>query len=111
MDWDNQMKLNAMSRIGKEVWVNSRETGRPMLFGIVEDEVSILVDDAKHVIQRIRLADGVMQHGQKYGYKTGSFVIDQQTGDIKWGQYSQMLLEAEYRELLTHVKKKGWPIL
>ena len=111
MNWDDQIKLTAMSRLGKEVWVNDRETGMPMLWGIVEDEVSIVVDSAKHVIQRIRFADAIRQGGESHGYRNGSFIVDARSGSIKWAQYSQTLLESEYRELLLRLQKRGWPIL
>ena len=111
MDWDHEMKLTAQSRVGKEVWVNARETGLATLFGIVEDEVGIVVDGAKHVIQRIRLAEDASRDGEKYGYRTGSFVIDLRTGHVKFGQYSHVLLEGEYRELLQRAKAKGWPVV
>ena len=111
MDWNDQKKLEATTRVGKEVWSNARDTGIPMLWGVVEDEVGVVVDGAKHVIQRVRLADGVNEAGERYGYKSGSFTIDARTGSIKWSQYSLMLMESEYRELLALAKTRGWPIL
>jgi hypothetical protein len=38
-----------------------------MLWGVVEDEVGIVVDEAKHVIQRIRLADSVGRDARSTG--------------------------------------------
>lgn len=109
-DWSDQKRLEAATRIGKEVWLNSRDSGMPVRWGVVEDEVGLVVDGAKHVIQRIRLADGVSWDGSVYGYKTGSFVIDPRTGGVKWALYSQVLSEQEYRELLAIAKTRGWPI-
>jgi hypothetical protein len=116
MDWNTEKKLEAMTRVGKELWLASRDTGLPMLWGVVEDEVSILAEDAKHVIQRVRLADGVRRdgagkHGEQYGYRSGSFTVDTRTGSIRWKQHSQVLSEREYRELLALAKGKGWPIV
>ena len=110
MDRATEKKLHAITRLGKEIWLNSHDTGIPMVWGVVEDEVGIVVDGAKHVIHRVRLADGAGRDGESYGYKCGSFIVDH-TGNIKWSQYSQLLSENEYRELLALVKTKGWPIL
>jgi hypothetical protein len=110
-DWTQQQKLEAASRIGKEVWLNGKGSWTPTLWGIVEDEVSILVDSTKHVIQRIRLADGVSWDGSKFGYKTGAFTLDARSNAVKWAQYSQCLSEEEFRELLGKAREKGWPVL
>lgn len=111
VDWTTEKKLEAMTRIGKDVRLIDRETGTEKVWGVVEDEVGIVVDGAKHVIQRVRLADDMTWNGDSYGYRTGSFFVDRRTGSIKWAQYAQTLLEPEYRELLALAKKKGWPVL
>ena len=108
--WEDVQRLESASRIGKEVWLNERNSGMPILWGIVEDEVGIVAGDAKHVIQRIRLAKDVSHDGSHYGYKTGSFTIDPRTGSVKWAQYSQVVSEQEYRDLLALAKGKGWPV-
>jgi hypothetical protein len=108
--WEDVQRLELATRVGKEVWLNERSSGMPILWGIVEDEVGLVVDDAKHVIQRIRLAKDVSWDESEYGYKTGSFTIDARTGSVKWAQYSQVVSEQEYRELLTKARAKGWPV-
>lgn len=108
--WEDVQRLESASRIGKEVWLNERNSGMPILWGIVEDEVGVVVDDAKHVIQRIRLAKDASHDGSEYGYKTGAFTIDPRTGSVKWAQYSQVVSEQEYRDLLARAKAKGWPV-
>jgi hypothetical protein len=110
-EWADQKKLEAATRVGKDIWLNARDTGMPTRWGVVEDEVGLIVDGAKHVIQRIRFADDIAWDGCEYGYKTGSFVVDPRSGSIKWAQYSQVLSEHEYRELLALAKARGWPIL
>ena len=110
LQWDDVQRLEAATRVGKEVWLNERGSGMPMLWGVVEEEVGLVVDDAKHVIQRIRLAQGVSWDQSPYGYKTGSFTIDPRSGGVKWAQYSQVLSEREYVELLAKARAKGWPI-
>ena len=111
MNWSDEKKLESMTRIGTEVRVIDRRTGRETFWGVVEDEVAIVVEDAKHVIQRIRLADDAKRNGDEYGYKTGTFFVDRHTGRIKWAQYAQAVTESELQELLVLAKKKGWPVL
>lgn len=106
LQWDDVQRLEAATRLGKEVCLNERGSGRPM----VEDEVGLVVDDAKHVIQKILLANGVSWDGSRYGYKTRSFTIDARTGSVKWAQYSQVMSEREYSELLAKARAKAWPI-
>lgn len=111
VEWEDQRKLELATRIGKEVIAQARESWSPIVWGVVEDEVSLVVDGAKHVIQRIRLAKDITWDGSEYGYKTGTFQIDPRTGSIKWAQYSQVISERELSELLARARKKGWPIL
>ena len=108
MNWDDEQKLESMTRIGMEVRLIDRQTDRETFSGVVEDEVAIVVEDAKHVIQRIRLADDTRRDGDEYGYRTGTFFVDRHTGRIKWAQYSQAVTETELQELLALAKKKGW---
>ena len=110
LQWEEVRRLEAATRVGKEVWLNERGSGMPILWGVVEDEVGLVVDDAKHVIQRIRLANGVSWDKSEFGYKTGSFTIDPRSGGVKWAQYSQVLSEREYGVLLAKVREKGWPL-
>jgi hypothetical protein len=110
MNWSDEQKLESMTRIGMEVRLIDRQTGRETLCGVVKDEVAIVVEDAKHVIQRIRLVDDARRNGDEYGYRTGTFFVDRQ-GRIKWAQYSQALTETQLQELLSLAKKKGWPVL
>jgi hypothetical protein len=71
-----------MTRVGKEVWLNVRDTDSTTLWGVVEDEAGILVEDAKHVIQRIRLADAVRRNGDEYGYNVGAVRADADGGRV-----------------------------
>ena len=101
---DDDELLVCATRVGREIWIRT-ETGVRVLCGVVEDEVDVLGDGAKHVIQRIRLADG-----GAYGYETGSFVVDPGTGRIKWSERSPVISETDYRELLEKAKTRGWPL-
>lgn len=108
--WDDQRELESATRVGKQMMANARDSWTPVVWGVVEDEVSLVVDGAKHVIQRVRLAKGMSWDGSAFGYKTGAFVLDPRNGGVKWAQYSQVLSEGEYAELLARARAKGWPI-
>ena len=108
--WEDQKKLETATRLGKDVIAQARDSWTPVVWGVVEDEVSLVVDGAKHVIQRIKLAKDVSWDGSEYGYKTGTFQLDPRTGAIKWAQYSQVLSEREMSELFARARAKGWPI-
>jgi hypothetical protein len=111
MQWDDEQRLEGSSRLGKEIWLKARDTGLPVVWGIVEDEVGLIVEDARHVIQRVRLVKEMTIDGSDYGYKAGAFVIDPNTGKVKWSQYSLAISERAYRRLLALGKARGWPLL
>jgi hypothetical protein len=111
LDADLVRLLEGATRVGKEVWLKARDQWTPVLWGVVEEEVSILGDQAKHVIQRIRLADGVAWDASDYGYKVGSFVYDDRAGAVRWANHSQLLSEKEVRELLSKARSRGWDIV
>ena len=76
--------------------------------GVVDDDVSLIVDSAKYLIQRIGLADGVAWDGSEYAYRLGALVIDPRTRAIRWTQYTPTLTECEYATLLAQAVAK-WP--
>lgn len=101
---EDEDQLARATRVGREIWTTT-DAGARVLCGVVEDEVDVLTDTVKHVIQRIRLADG-----GAYGYETGSFVLDAGSGRVKWSQRVQVILETDYREMLEKAKTRGWPL-
>ena len=96
--------------IGKPIHFKLKQTGDRTLWGTVEDEVYIMVDDYKHMIQRFKFAKEISNDDSEYGYRTCYYTLDKKEQKIKWGQYTQSLTEREYRELLGKAKAKGWPI-
>jgi hypothetical protein len=108
---DEQKKiLEAATGKGKTVWFRDKITGEREAWGTVDDEVCKVVNDYKHLIQRIRLADGDSAENPRFWYRTGYYTFDKKMKQVKWGQYSQCLSEEQYRELLGKAKEKGWPI-
>ena len=111
LDSEDQRKLEAATRLGKEVIATGQASWSPTVLGVVVDEVSVVANDAKHVIQRIKLTKDVARDGSEYAYKAGTCYVDPRAGDVKWAQYSQIISEREHRELLAKARAKGWPIL
>lgn len=103
-------RLEGMTRIGGDVVFKRKGSGRRWVLGKVEDEVSIIVGDYKHVIQRIQFAPGESWDGSEYAYRTGYYTYDASMKRIVWGQYTQFLTQLEYVELLGKARAKGWPL-
>lgn len=76
--------------------------------GKVVDEVYIIVNDYKHMIQKIEFAQGLSWDRSKYAYRTGYYTWDANFKRIIWGQFTQFLTEKEYSRLLEQARKKGW---
>ena len=111
MTAQQKKRLESHSGIGKEVWFKDKETGKHELWGIVEDEVYIMVEDYRHMIQRIKAPKGEEYwDGCEYGYRTGYYTYDKAMKRLVWGQFTQFLTEKQYRELLGKARDKGWPI-
>lgn len=96
--------------VGRTVTFRIKGSTGFQAIGVVEDEVYIMVDDYKHLIQRIRFAADVSWDGSVFGYRSGYYTFDAAGRSIKWGQYTQFLTEAEYFRLLALAREKGWPL-
>src|SRR5262249_7070954 len=105
-----RQRLERVSRIGKQVVHKHKGGGGYRGMGIVEDEVYVLANDYKHVIQKIRLESGTYPDGSRYAYRTGYYTYDAKRKRIVWGQYTQFLTEQEYKQLLAKAQAKGWGI-
>jgi hypothetical protein len=107
-----------MSGIGKPVRHKDKATGEKVEMGTVDDEVSVIVDDYKNVLQRIRHNSNAKHWGGIYGwwddsewvYRTGYYTYDKNGKSIVWGQYTQFVSEKELKQLLALARAKGWDI-
>ena len=97
--------------------------GKPVKFegeviGTVEDDVSRLVGDNDYVqfFQRIRLNE---KKGSEmkcpYAYRWCYYSLsgpENKTRPNQWvfGQYAQLLSEAQLQGILAEARQKGWPI-
>ncbi|SRR5579883_516251 len=105
-----RQRLEGISRVGKTIFHKIKGGDGHHRMGIVEDEVYVLVNDYKHVIQKIKIEDGAYWDGSHYAYRTGYYTYDAKRERIVWGQYMQFLTEQEYKELLSKARAKGWAI-
>jgi len=68
---EQRKRLESKSRLKQGVWHKTKGGGAPrQLMGIVVGEVSIIVEDYKHVIHQIEHEKGFWD-GSKLAYRTG----------------------------------------
>ena len=94
-------KLEASTRLNQTVYHKEKGGSKFIAMGVVEDEVYIIVDDYKHLIQKIRIATHLPWDGSTYAYRTGYYTWSAKKHRIVWGQYTQFLTEKEYKRLLN----------
>jgi hypothetical protein len=99
--------LEGATRLNKPVLFKHKGKPGREQWGIVEGEVSIIVGEYKHVIQRIRL-NPENWGTNKFAYRGGYYTLKAKTRQLVWGQYSALLLEADFRKLMRKAEKKGW---
>jgi|ERR1700735_2495672 hypothetical protein len=107
---EQKQRLEAKSTVGRTVTFKNKGIPGGRTIGTVEDEVALIVSDYKHLIQKIRFADGISWDGSPYGYRTGYYTYSYGMKKIVWGQYTQFITGNEYRDLLTKAKAKGWDV-
>ena len=103
--------LEAKSGIGKPVWFKFKGKPGRKLWGWVEDEVSIIVNDYKHLIQRIKLEPGFRAsdgNHHKYAFRTAYYTLAAKSRKPVFGQYATMLFESDYQRLACMAHEKGW---
>ena len=107
---EQRRKLIAASQINRVTYfIEKDEVKRHKVMGKVIDEVYIIVDDYKHMIQRIQSQEPYWD-GSTVAYRTCYYTFDAKGENIKFGQYAQFLTQKEYSVLLAKARAKGWPI-
>jgi hypothetical protein len=99
--------LERCTGIHKEVRFKRKGESSKYLLGTVVDEVSVIVDDYKHLIQRIKL-DPSTYGANKYAYRTAYYTLSAKEHRPVWGQYHGLVFETDFRKLLRKAHKKGW---
>ena len=99
-----------MSMIGRPVTFKNKGVTGCWTVGRVVDEVYKIVGEYKHLIQKIEFESGVSWDGSTHAYRTGYYTFEHGKKNIKWGQYTQLLTENEYKDLLKKAKDRGWQL-
>ena len=109
MTEEQRKRLDALSTIGSPVHFKDKGTTDHTKMGSVVDEVSVIVRDYKHFIQRIQPYEPYWD-GSLIGYRTCYYTFEASGKNLKFGQYTQFLTEKDYATLLSKAKAKGWPL-
>ena len=111
MTSEQKARLEAKTTVGLPVWFKVKGGAAPKyLIGRVADEVSVIVADYKHLLQRIAIAKPADWGDQAFGYRTGYYTFDARGTRLLWGQYTQFLTARDYRTLLARARAKGWDL-
>lgn len=109
MDWPAiESMLLAASTLGREVRVGTKYDS--VVLGVVEDEVAVIGNQVKHVLQRIRLSNRPPSGPDEYGYKLGTFVWSETSRSVKWAPHAEVMSEREIGELLSKARDRRWPL-
>lgn len=104
--------LNAYTMFGKDVRFKVKGGVGQYTVGTVEDEVSVITGEYKHVMHRIRLAPGPAKWWKSlYAYRTGYYTWTADKRRVVWGQFHQLILELYFSRLIKKASAKGWPCL
>ena len=104
-------RLQVMSQTGRPVYFVPKGSTSRMMVGIVEDEVSIIADHCKLIIQRIRhTAERARESGSRFAYRSCYYSYTADLSRIVFGQYAQCVSEREFQDLLNQARTKGWPV-
>lgn len=109
MTEEQTRKLENLSMIGRNVHFKIKGMNEKAVYGKVVDEVYLIVEDYKHLIQKIKITHEFWKRSE-YGYRTGYYTWDAHKRRIVWGQYTQVLTQEEYKELLAKAKERKWEI-
>ena len=105
-----KLRLQSMTGMHKNVTFKHKGGGGHRIMGRVVGEVHVMVNDYKHVLQKIEFADDISWDGSTHAYRTGYWTYDAGKKRIVWGQYTQFLTETEYKVLLSQARKEEWDI-
>jgi hypothetical protein len=111
-DKEKRLALEELDCVGKEVsctqkgdW-SVRRTRQ--LFGTVEGEVKLIVDDVRHVIQRIVKPDGDVFYRTCYHTWESRVRKNRAKLQIGYGQFPSLLASKHQAKLFEMARLKGW---
>src|ERR1022692_778940 len=104
--------LERLTRTGRKVYRTLKgDWGRRkkrMLVGTVEDEVSVVLGDVRHAIERIRTPRGDVCYRTCYHTWESRIRANRSKLQVGYGQYPSILSPVEQSKLLTLARQKGW---
>lgn len=85
---------------------------RRHVVGVVVDEVSLVRDAHKLVIEKIQYAQHHLWNEDQVAYRLGYFrIVRRWTGfEVRWSTHSMLITESELDFLLRQAQHKGWRI-
>jgi hypothetical protein len=100
-----------MSQLNRKVYFVGKGTNVRTIVGTVEDEVSIIGDHCKLMIQRIRhTPQQASAAGSTVAYRSCYYSYTADMKRIVFGQYAQCVSKPEFQDLLKQARAKGWPL-
>ena len=97
-----RQSLQNASGLGKRV--KFAYPGEGQWEGNIEDEVSVVCDRYKYVLQKLVADDQSIQ------YRFGYYVFSTQVKRVMWVQRALVMTASDTKELLGKAIKKGWNI-
>ena len=108
---EQRARLQAMSQIGRPAHFVAKGPTTSTNIGTVVDEVSIISDHFKLMVQQIRHSpEQVDLAGTELAYRFCYYSFTADMKHIKFGQFALTVSAEELKELLRQARAKGWKI-
>ncbi len=111
-DEEKRLALEELDFVGREVFCTQKgdwSTRRTRhLFGTVEGEVQLIVDDVRHMIQRILKPGGDVFYRTCYHTWESRVRKNRAKLQIGYGQFPSLLASKHQAKLLNMARLKGW---
>ena len=95
-------RLRNLDNTGKTITGKIKGSDRRESKGKIEDEVFLMVDDNRYVIQKVKLKGGVT------GFRIGYYTCDANYIKLYYGGYSPIMNKSDFTILINKAKDKGW---
>ena len=101
-------RLKHQSMKGRDVTFRNKDRPGRRARGVVEDEIFEMVNDYKHMMQRVRFHPGESWDGSTHAYRVCYYTLAADGRTIKFGQYPSFLTQKEAGRLFRKARLKGW---
>jgi hypothetical protein len=113
MSPEERQALREATRIGKQVRFSfPADQKRRSIVGQVVDEVCLIRDRHKLVIEQIRYVQRHLWNDDEVAYRLGYFRVRKSWGvvEITWSTRAMLITESELDFLLRQARQKGWRV-